>query len=583
MALSDNFLDELLARTDIVELITRYLPLKKTGGRYTGLCPFHHEKTPSFSVSPDKQLFHCFGCGEGGGAIQFLMKIENLPFIDAVRRLAEASGIQLPENEGESEQQRQSRERMFAINKEAARFFHMELFSPRGASGLDYFTRRGLTKKTITDFGLGFAPDGWSALRDHLQSKGYRPDELELAGLVVRGQKGSLYDRFRNRVMFPIINVRGQVVGFGGRVLGDEKPKYLNSNDTPVFQKNRNLFAINLAKKTKQDRMILAEGYMDVIALHQAGFDGAVASLGTALTPGQAKLMRQFVKETVICYDSDGAGQKAAQRAIDLLNGAGLEVRVLHLQGAKDPDEFIRKNGADAFAQLLDRPQTDTEYRVAGVRAKYDLTHDDERIAYLKDAAVLIAGFSSEIEREIFARNVAREAGISEAAMLNEVKRVTKSQVRKETAALDRRAQNPVGELRRETRELKYENLRSALCEEKLLALVFGNAELLDRAAGQLTPQEFSSDFLARIYEAALAQRRAGRELSPASCMTSLDEAQIRQISAAIAGAVRSGEPERELDDYINIIREEHRKKTGTDAERLRELAERRRQQKGQG
>lgn len=583
MALPDSFLDELLARTDIVELITRYLPLKKVGSRYTGLCPFHHEKTPSFSVSPDKQLFHCFGCGEGGGAIQFLMKIENLPFIDAVRRLAEASGMQLPENEGESEQQRKSRERMFAINKEAARFYHTELFSPRGAQGLDYFARRGLTKKTITDFGLGFAPDGWSALRDHLQSKGYRPDELELAGLVVRGQKGSLYDRFRNRVMFPIINVRGQVVGFGGRVLGDEKPKYLNSNDTPVFQKNRNLFAINLAKKTKQDRMILAEGYMDVIALHQAGFDGAVASLGTALTPGQAKLMRQFVKEAVICYDSDGAGQKAAQRAIDLLNGAGLEVRVLHLQGAKDPDEFIRKNGADAFAQLLDRPQTDTEYRVAGVRAKYDLTRDDERIAYLKDAAVMIAGFTSEIEREIFARNVAREAGISEAAMLNEVKRVMKSQVRKETAALDRRAQNPVGELRRETRELKYENLRSALCEEKLLALVFGSTELLDRAAERLTPQEFSSEFLAKIYESALAQRRAGRELSPASCMTSLDEAQIRQVSAAIAGAVRSAEPERELDDYINIIREEYRKKTGTDAERLRELAERRRQQKGQG
>ena len=581
MALPDSFLDELLARTDIVDLITRYVPLKKTGSRYTGLCPFHHEKTPSFSVSPDKQLFHCFGCGEGGGAVQFLMKIENLPFLDAVRKLADMNGMQLPENDGESEQQRQSRERLFAVNKEAARFFHAELFSPRGTRGLNYFLARGLSKKTMIDFGLGFAPDAWDALRDHLLSKGFRPPELELAGLAMRGQKGGLYDRFRNRVMFPIINIRGQVVGFGGRVLGDEKPKYLNSNDTPVFQKNRNLFAINLAKKTKQDRMILAEGYMDVIALHQAGFDCAVASLGTALTPGQAKLMRQFVKEAVICYDSDGAGQKAAQRAIDLLNGAGLEVRVLRLPDAKDPDEFIKKNGADAFAQLLDRPQTDTEYRLSGVRAKFDLTRDDERIAYLKESAVLIAGFSSEIEREIFARNVARETGISEAAMLNEVKRVMKSRARKETAALDRRAQNPVGELRRETRELKYENLRSALCEEKLLALVFGNADLLDRAEQKLTPQEFSSDFLAKIFEAALAQRRAGRELSPASCMTALDEAQIRQVSAAIAGAVRSQEPERELDDYIEVIREEHRKKTETGAERLRELAERRRQQKG--
>ena len=312
MPLPQSFLDELIYRCDIVEVISKYVSLKKSGSRYVGLCPFHSEKTPSFSVSPDKQLYHCFGCGEGGNVITFIMKEENLPFIDAVRLLADMYGMAVPEDSGDTDAERQRRERIFELNKQAARYFHSRLLSKEGERALRYLLNRGLTKKTITSFGLGYAMPEWDGLIRAMKEKGFSDNELESAWLARRGRSGGLYDAFRDRVMFPIIDIRGNVIAFGGRIIEGDGPKYLNSGDTPVFSKSRNLFALNFAKKSKAGRLILAEGYMDVIALHQAGFDCAVASLGTALTSEQARLMSHYAAQAVICYDSDGAGQKAA-------------------------------------------------------------------------------------------------------------------------------------------------------------------------------------------------------------------------------------------------------------------------------
>ena len=315
MAIPDRFLDELIARTDIVDLVSESVRLTKKGRNYWGLCPFHSEKTPSFSVSADKQIYKCFGCGKGGGAINFVMELDNLPFRDAVAVLAKRAGLEVPDS-GYSAGAKERREKLLAINKQAARTFHQWLYAPEGAEGLAYLQRRGLSRRTLTSFGLGFAPNRWDALIQALGQQGYDKRDLLDAGLAVSNQDGRIYDRFRNRVMFPIIDIRGEVIGFGGRVMDDSTPKYLNSPDTPVYNKSRNVFALNIAKKSKAGRVILTEGYMDTISLHQAGFDSAVASLGTSLTPEHAQLLSRYFPEAIIAYDGDGAGVSAAQRAI---------------------------------------------------------------------------------------------------------------------------------------------------------------------------------------------------------------------------------------------------------------------------
>ncbi|MFR0911489.1 MAG: DNA primase [Evtepia gabavorous] len=320
---------------------------------------------------PDRQLYHCFGCGKGGGVVSFVMEMENLPFLDALRLLAKRAGMEFPEGDLD-ESSRRKRNRLLNLNKEAARFFHSQLHSPVGQPGLDYLQRRGLSKGIMTRFGLGFAPDSWDSLIRAMAQKGYEKRDLLDAGLAVSNQKGSIYDRFRNRVMFPIIDLRGDVIGFGGRVLGEGTPKYLNSPDTPVFNKSRNLFALNLAKNTKLGRIVLTEGYMDTISLYQAGFDCAVASLGTSLTADHAKLLSRFTKEVVICYDADSAGVQAANRAIPMLEKTGLKVKVLRVTGAKDPDEFLRSFGRDAFARLLDQSENYVEYNLRQLQSGYD-------------------------------------------------------------------------------------------------------------------------------------------------------------------------------------------------------------------
>ena len=554
MPIPDTFLDELNSRTDILDLVGSYVALSRKGGKYWGLCPFHSEKTASFSVSPDRQMYYCFGCHKGGGAINFVMELEGLGFVDAVDLLAKRAGLQMPEQAQGDGAARKKRERLLELNKEAARWFHLQLSTPEAAEGVTYLRRRGLSQKTITQFGLGFAPAGWDNLIKAMAEKGYEKRELMEAGLAVENSNGRIYDRFRNRVMFPIIDVRGSVIGFGGRVLDDSKPKYLNSPDTPVFNKSRNLFALNLAKKSKLGRIILTEGYMDTIALHQAGFDCAVASLGTSLTEDHVKLLGNYTKEVVISYDGDQAGVNAAQRAIALLEKTGIKVRVLKMNGAKDPDEFIKKFGAAAFGALLDESANHIEYRLNQIRAKYDLDQDDQRVAYLKEAAAVVARLESPVEREVYGNRVAATAKLTPAAVAEEVKRLRGKAGYKQRRAEERRAMSPAQTAQPEERSLRYDNVPSARAEEGVIRLLLLDSDFF-RYTADLKPEEFSSPTWAGIY-ALLKQRWEQGQSCSASALAAVLSPQEMSLLAKVQEepeTVANGQ--RAMADYIKAIK----------------------------
>lgn len=584
MAIPQNFLDELIYRADIVDIVSRYVHLIKKGNDYWACCPFHSEKTPSFHVNPQKQIYKCFGCGEGGNAIQFISKVENLSFYDTVLKLADLCGMTVPEDDYDGGKARAKRKRLLELNKEAARWYRETLLSEEGAEARAYLVKRGLTGQTITRFGLGYAPERWDGLLTAMEQKGYSRAELEDARLCARGQKGGTYDFFRDRIMFPVIDVRGDVVAFGGRVLkGDGGGrKYINSPDTPVYSKSRTLYGLNLAKMSRAPRFLLCEGNVDVIALHQAGFDSAVASCGTALTGDQARLLAKYTKEVVVIYDADTAGKKATEKAIDILNAAGLQVRVLRLPPLRDsqgrvvldeegrpakvdPDDYIRLNGADSFQRLIDSPQTDGQYRMAEIRARFDLDGDEQRIAYLKEAAAYIATLSSDVEREIFARGAAQEANVSPESMLLEIKRARGKNTRRARAGMERQAMSPVRMIQPEERELRYENPTSAVAEENLLAAALGDRKMMEYASARVAPEDFSSDFLAKIYRKALDRAAQGLEPSPAALMTELEEQESRHLTAVLSAPVKPADDRKALDDYIDIIKYESEKRSGGD------------------
>lgn len=554
MAFDRGFLDELSARSDIVDIVSRYVQLKKSGTNYFGLCPFHNEKSASFSVSPDKQIYHCFGCGAGGGVINFVMRAEGLEFPDAVRWLAQQNGMQVPEDKQDPGAARR-RERLLALCRDAARFFYDQLWAPEHTAMQQYFIRRGLSRKTMNKFGLGYAPDSFSALIDAMTAKGYRKEELMDAGLVSKSEKGHMYDRFRNRVMFPIIDTRGQVIAFGGRVMDDSKPKYLNSPETTIFHKSRNLFALNMAKKTKSEYFILAEGYMDVIALHQAGFDCAVASLGTSLTEEQARLIARHVKNIVISYDADGAGQAAAQRAIDILKKADLSVKVLRIPGAKDPDEFIKEKGADAYRRLIEGSESDNAYRLDRIAAKYDLDEDEARVAFLQDAARELARIENGIEREVYIGRAAKMAHISVDAMQVEVQRQLAILRKKQKSAERREIRAPVAAAQPKDRTLQYPDVRAARAEEGILQIVFTDDSLLDYLSGKLSPEEFTAPVLRKIYGRACALHEAGNLVSIASFEGYLEDGELAHLSSVLSEPVAALRREQALDDYIDTIK----------------------------
>lgn len=564
MPFPDSFLQELKLRSDITEIASSYVNLKRHGRNMVGLCPFHGEKTPSFNIYTENGSFYCFGCGAGGDVITFIMKIENLDYVEAVKFLAQRAGMEMPENTYDDSLSK-LRMRIYEANREAARFFHATLLSQRGQSGLNYLRGRALSDRTIRHFGLGFADDDWNSLCNHLKNKGFSEYEIYSANLAFRRKNGNgIYDRFVNRVMFPIIDLRGNVIAFGGRIMTDEKPKYLNTSDTPVFKKSENLFSLNNAKSSGTRTLILCEGYMDVIALNQAGFTNAVATLGTALTNEQAVLMKRYADEVIICYDADGAGQKATARAIDILRNAGLPIKILTVPSGKDPDEFIRskgENGPAAFKLLIDKCGNDIEYRLMKLKENYNLNTTDGKVAFLNEAVKIVATIESPIERDVFASKLCAELEIDKNAFLEQISKVKRrdrrENIKKETRQIQAELNGQSDKINRE----HYKKPRSSSAEEALLVYLINNPDYANSISERVTPDKFSNSLIKRYYEYVLSKIKSGYEpLTSVSSDFNSDE--VSYLYKLISTTIPAASTREAVEEYINVINEESNKLT---------------------
>lgn len=507
-----SFIEELKMNADIESIVSSYVQLRRRGRISTGLCPFHSEKTGSFTVYPESQSFYCFGCGAGGDVIGFIRRIENLEYVEAVKFLAERCGMTVPEDVAE-DRTAALKARILEMNREAAHFYYENLLVPEGKAALDYLTGRGLLPRTIKHFGLGYAPNGWNGLCDFLRKKGFSGEEMEAACLARKGRNGGYYDVFRDRVMFPIIDLRGNVIGFGGRKMTGDGPKYYNSPDTPVFKKTKNLFALNFAKKNqKLDHLILCEGYMDVIAMHQAGFTEAVASLGTSLTSDQCRLAASYVDEAVLAYDSDEAGQKATKRAIGLLDEAGIRAKVLNIPNAKDPDEFIKKFGGARFKKLIEDSTGAVEYELGKIGAKYETDTPEGKIGALKEAVSLLAEMKNPLEREVWAAKLAADYGTTKEGILAQVQ----AKIRRKVKAGEKRSL-PGTVLSASSAAVpeKVKNPAAAAAEERLLGAVFRHPETLRTLSGQISESDFVCELYRRFYGKMAEGYAMGYDLSP--------------------------------------------------------------------
>ena len=579
MPIPQSFLDELTARCPIEEVVADYVALTPKGGNLWGLCPFHSEKTPSFAVSPDKHIFHCFGCGKGGGVIRFVQEMESLSFPEAVRKLAARAGLELPEEDREAQAHRARRKRLLELNKAAARFYYETLKTPLGQPMLRYAQeRRRLTTAYIKRFGLGAAPDSWDSLIKAMAAQGYEKGELLEAGLVVAGKNGSFYDKFRNRLMLPVIDSAGDILGFTSRVMDDSTPKYLNTPETSLFKKRSILYGINYAKLTKRGFLLLVEGNLDVITLHQAGIDNAVATMGTALTADHARLIGRYTHDLVLCYDNDAAGVEATQRAMTVLRDTDFRVRVLQLPRRRtesgelvkqDPDDFIKFQGADAFEQLLAGSEDQTAYRLEMVSGKHDLTKNEGKVAYFKDIIPVLAQLPSAVEREIYATRVAREVDISKESVLYEVEQFRKKKARRVQRDAERAALSPVANAQPKDRSLRYENPRSAKAEEGLIHLLFLDPSL-QKLCQQLAPEDFSSPLWGKLF--GLIQDRDGGSLNPAVFDGELTAAESDLLSQLLQRPSPLSEGQQAMEDYIAIIREEAEKRSNPEKDPVAEL-----------
>lgn len=564
MPFPDSFLQELKLRSDITEIASSYVNLKRHGRNMVGLCPFHGEKTPSFNIYTENGSFYCFGCGAGGDVITFIMKIENLDYVEAVKFLAQRAGMEMPENTYDDSLSK-LRMRIYEANREAARFFHATLLSQRGQSGLNYLRGRALSDRTIRHFGLGFADDDWNSLCNHLKNKGFSEYEIYSANLAFKRKNGNgIYDRFVNRVMFPIIDLRGNVIAFGGRIMTDEKPKYLNTSDTPVFKKSENLFSLNNAKSSGTRTLILCEGYMDVIALNQAGFTNAVATLGTALTNEQAVLMKRYADEVIICYDADGAGQKATARAIDILRNAGLPIKILTVPSGKDPDEFIRSKGENspaAFKLLIEKCGNDIEYRLMKLKENYNLNTTDGKVAFLNEAVKIVATIESPIERDVFASKLCAELEIDKNAFLEQISKVKRrdrrENIKKETRQIQAELNGQSDKINRE----HYKKPRSSSAEEALLVYLINNPDYANSISERVTPDKFSNSLIKRYYEYVLSKIKSGYEpLTSVSSDFNSDE--VSYLYKLISTTIPAASTREAVEEYINVINEESNKLT---------------------
>lgn len=572
MALSDSFLQELKMKTDIEDVISTYVTLKRRGATLVGLCPFHNEKTPSFTVYPATQSFYCFGCGAGGDAITFLKKIENLDYLDAVKTLAQRAGLQMPQ-EGFDDSLSKRRRRILEMNREAARFYHSVLLSTEGKVGYDYYIGRALSAATINHFGLGFAPNQWDALLKHMRAKGYQPAELVDAGLARKGQKG-YYDNFRNRVMTPIIDVRGNVIAFGGRVLDDSKPKYINTGDTLVYKKTNELFALNFAKDSKEDALILCEGYMDVIAMHQAGFTNAVAGCGTALTTEQVRLISRYAKEVILTYDADEAGQKALQKAMTLFDQTDVKVRIPSLVGGKDPDEIIRTYGRDKFKGMLEGASNETEFRLLALRRQYNLATTQGKIDFIGGALQILATLPP-VEQDLYVSRLSEELGVERQNMKVQLQDLVARQGnRREKREFKRIVQENMRKTARETMATDA-SLRKLRAEDRLISLLLRYPDC-SRLCKDFDPQWLTPGFAQRVFTLILQRLENGDGTELMDLRDRLTDDEMGRLSGIIARGGESADAKQEFSDCLQTIRAEQQKKqesaAGLDDQAFRDL-----------
>lgn len=554
----EDIINEIKYRNDIETAVSQYVNLKRRGKNLVGLCPFHSEKTPSFTVYPENGSFYCFGCGAGGDVFTFTGLIENLDYIESVKLLAERSGVALPQD-GYDDSMQKLKNTIYDINRDTARFFHSYLMSPDGKWALDYLYGRGLTLKTIKHFGLGAAPDSWDALIKHLKSKGYRESDMIAANVVGKSQRGSLYDRFRKRVMFPIINIRGNIIAFSGRAMpGEDKQggKYVNTADTPVYKKSANLFGMNFAKNACAERVILVEGNMDVISLHQAGFTNTVAPLGTAFTTEQANLLARYTKEIVLMLDADAAGQKAIKRATELLQNTGLSVRVVVIPDGKDPDEYIKKNGADRFSALLSGAVSDMEYKLLTAAAGIDLASDDGRLKYLAAAAEIIAEDEDIMARDVYIGKMCEKYGVSRTALTAKVEEIRRKnrRIKKQKEITDIiRPKFTKDDINPERRS----SPKGTAAEETLIAVLLKHPDLYKKAKSELPPEKMITSLNRRIYEIIIEALDSGRMLDISLFAQRLIPAEIGYLVALQNSDKADKNAEIVLRDCIRVILEE--------------------------
>ncbi len=583
MPLPEGFLQELKMRNDITEVASSYMNLARRGRNMVGLCPFHGEKTPSFNIYTENGSFYCFGCGVGGDIITFIMKIENLDYIDAVKFLAQRAGMEMPENTFDDSMS-QLRKRIYEANRQAARFFHKQLYSPIGEKGLSYFHSRELADTTIKHFGLGYADSDRFSLCNHLKSLGFKNSEIVAANLAFQSKRSnSIYDRFNDRVMFPIIDLRGNVIAFGGRILTDEKPKYLNTSDTPVFKKSANLFSLNNAKNTGSRTLILCEGYMDVIAVNQAGIQNAVATLGTALTSEQALLMKRYADEVIICYDADEAGQKATQRAIELLRNAGLSIKVISIPQGKDPDEFLRgkgDKGGQAFRNVIERSGNDIEYRLSKAKSKFNMEASEDKVSYLNEAVKILATLDNAVEQEVYASKLSAEIGVSKEAVMQQLKKQVSKRYKEKRTKEFRGIQSRLNGRDDKVNTDRYQKPRVTAAEEALIAYIIKHPDRISYVNSKLSDDKFQTAFNKKLYIYIRDRIKEGKDplTTVSGDFTTEEAAKIYQIANSYSTQIAT---DKSMQEYIDVINDEFLKYKTKDAgnasmediqERLRRL-----------
>ena len=558
MKLNERFIQDLQDKIDIDSVISSYVNLKRRGKTLVGLCPFHNEKTPSFTVYPDTRSFYCFGCGAGGDVISFVRRIDNLDYIEAVKAVAQMAGMPMPED-GYDDTLSKKRMSLLSANREAARFFNACLMEEKNRSALEYFLSRGLSMNTIRHFGLGYAPNEWRALIEHLRKKGFTDEELVLANLARRSDKDgrvSYYDNFRNRVMFPIIDLRGNVIAFGGRVMDDSKPKYINTSDTLVYKKSNGVFALNFAKNANDNKLILVEGYMDVIALHQAGFTNAIACLGTAFTSEQANLLSRYAEEILICYDNDEAGQKATQKALGVLGKTGVKLRVVKMEGGKDADEIIRKHGKERFDSLLGKAANKTEYKLLEERAKYNLSTDDGKLRFLMAATQVLAECGS-IECDIYATRLSNELGVNVESINAQIKSA-KAKLRRSDEERRKREQDNMLEKSFEDKNNpeRAKNLRAAKAEETIIASFMRNPDFYKKLKDRLSSDDFVTSFNRRLYQCLCEKLDAGVDAELSQFAKHFSPEEMDSVTRIFISSSSLSNTVKECEDCIDVLKE---------------------------